>query len=344
VIHFPGPVPSLRASLSAAFLLIALPATPPPTPDPRVEAEYQTGLHLLARQKADEAREAFRRADQLAGGSCFRCLEGLAAAESRRGDYPGAIDASKRAEKAARTPEESARAANQLGLALSAGKDTDRGQLAEAEAAFRSALQSDGKLTAVIYNLASVLLKEGKTKEGLARLDDFLRLEPEGPRAALARTLRRSPHRFGEPLAPDFTVTTLKGDKLSLAGLGGKVVLMDFWATWCEPCRLALPELKTLQAQMRGEPFALVSCSADTNGSMLRNFVDKEQMTWAQFWDQDRALARTFSVTSYPSYYLIDPDGVVIATIRGWSPKTGDEIARQVRQAVTAARSAKRKS
>ena len=333
-----------RLALAAAALLIGSPA-PGASPGPAAEAELRNAFRLLAEQRVQEARDAFKNAEQISDGTCFRCLEGLAAAESRLGNYDAAIAASNDAAKAASTPEESARAANQLGLALAAKAGKSGPELAQAEAAYRKALElAPDKLNAVVYNLATVLLRQGKRKEGLEQLDEFLRVEPEGQRAAQARTLKRIPYRAGETPAPDFTVETLSGGKLSLAGLAGKVVLVDFWATWCGPCRLALPELQTLAAKMKREPFELVSVSADRYLSTLRDFVSKNKMTWPQLWDEKGELARNFSVASYPSYFLIDPDGVLISNIRGWSPEIGQEIAKNVRDAVDRAKAGKKKS
>ena len=342
---------SRRAVLVLFFAAAAAPVrpqSPPPPEDPRITGQIQDALHLLAAQRFEEARDAFRAADKDAGGRCFRCLEGLAAAELRLGNPDRAAAAANAAAKIAHSSDEAARAQNQLGLALAgkAGNDgKDKAALAESEAAYKKAVQlSGGSLNAARYNLAIVQLREGKRSEGLQTLDDFLAKEPEGPRAAQARTLRRLPHRAGELLAPDFAVATLAGGKLSLKDLAGKVVLVDFWATWCGPCRLALPELKALHDQMKGQPFEILSVSADRELSALQDYVAKNEMTWPQTWDSRGELAHAFSIPSYPSYYLLDPEGAVVYTAHGWSPRSGEEIASEARKAVRAAKAGKRSS
>jgi len=339
---------SSRLGVLISLLLAAAPSVRPQTPpappeDPRTTGQIQDALRLLAAQRIEEARDAFRAADKDAGGKCFRCLEGLAAAELRLGNADKAAAAANAAAKIAHSSDESARAQNQLGLALAAKAGKDKAGLAGSEAAYKKAVQlSGGSLNAARYNLAIVLLREGKTGEGLQTLDDFLAKEPEGPRAAQAHTLRRVPHRAGELLAPDFTVATLAGAKVSLKDLAGKVVLIDFWATWCGPCRLALPELKTLRKQMEGQPFEILSISADRELSALQDYVAKNEMTWPQTWDSRGELAHAFSIPSYPSYYLLDPEGAVVYSAHGWSPRSGEEIASEARKAVRAAKAGKK--
>ncbi|HSN86710.1 MAG TPA: TlpA disulfide reductase family protein, partial [Thermoanaerobaculia bacterium] len=142
-------------------------------------------------------------------------------------------------------------------------------------------------------------------------------LLPDGAAAAKAQV--------GSP-APQVSLATLDGTTLTNADLKGKVVLLDFWATWCKPCVMALPELKALSEEMAGEPFVLVSLSADKNKSMLEKFVKKHGMTWPQFWDPKMEVTyRTFGVDSFPTYIVLDAEGDVVLRHRGWAPKRTDQ-------------------
>ncbi len=114
-------------------------------------------------------------------------------------------------------------------------------------------------------------------------------------------------------------------------------MLLDFWATWCEPCVQALPELKTLAMEKSGEPFVLVSVSADEDRAALEAFVTKNQMSWKQCWDETDQSKSLFGVTAFPSYLLLDPEGAVLYSSAGSSfrgtTRLFSEVDRAIRQA-----------
>jgi thiol-disulfide isomerase/thioredoxin len=102
--------------------------------------------------------------------------------------------------------------------------------------------------------------------------------------------------------------------------LRGKVVLLDFWASWCGPCRNALPNLKRLQAVYGGADFVLVSVSEDDDESAWRAFVSSHGMTWAQRLDSDGSLQQQYGVNALPTYVLLGRDGSVVQKIVGEAP------------------------
>ncbi|MGB7282773.1 MAG: TlpA disulfide reductase family protein [Candidatus Acidiferrum sp.] len=103
----------------------------------------------------------------------------------------------------------------------------------------------------------------------------------------------------------------------------GKVVLLDFWASWCGPCRSALPNLKKLQAVYGGD-FVVVSISEDDDESAWRNFVANHQMSWPQRLDAGRSLQHQYGVNGLPTYVLIGRDGSVIRKF------VGEELAESI--------------
>lgn len=125
--------------------------------------------------------------------------------------------------------------------------------------------------------------------------------------------------KIGDPVPP-FSLQTLDGKTLDIASLKGKVVLLDFWATWCGPCRQAMPELKTLFQQNSGKPLVVVSVSADQDIKAPAEFARTNGMTWMQAWDgTGKVIGGVFGIDSLPSYVVIDADGRIAYLMRGWA-------------------------
>jgi thiol-disulfide isomerase/thioredoxin len=118
-------------------------------------------------------------------------------------------------------------------------------------------------------------------------------------------------------LAPDFRLTTLDGKPLSLKSYRGKYVLLDFWATWCAPCRQELPHLKELHKKFGTDKrFELVSLSLDNERTAPRDFAKKEGIPWVQGFlgkTVDSAVTADYGVTGIPAIFLIGPDGRIVA-------------------------------
>jgi thiol-disulfide isomerase/thioredoxin len=106
----------------------------------------------------------------------------------------------------------------------------------------------------------------------------------------------------------------------SLEDFKGKVVLLDFWASWCGPCRDALPKVRQLQSVYSGEDFAVVSVSEDDDQNSWKSFVASHGMTWAQRFDGDNSFLKTYQVRALPTYVLIGKDGQEVRRFEGEDP------------------------
>jgi thiol-disulfide isomerase/thioredoxin len=114
-------------------------------------------------------------------------------------------------------------------------------------------------------------------------------------------------------MAPAFAVNTLDGQHVSLDDLTGKVVLIDFWATWCGPCREALPHMQQIAKKFQGQPLVVLSVSLDSDEQKWKDFVAKNSMTWVHYRDGGFTgpVASMFGVKAIPQTFTIDADGVL---------------------------------
>lgn len=121
--------------------------------------------------------------------------------------------------------------------------------------------------------------------------------------------------------APDFALPTITGDTLRLSDYRGKIVLLDFWATWCGPCRSELPHVREAYQRYHPRGFEIVGVSLDQTPEKLKEFIKANDMTWPQIFQGRGAmtpLKQSYMVKSIPSTFLLDRDGRVVATqLRG---------------------------
>jgi thiol-disulfide isomerase/thioredoxin len=158
----------------------------------------------------------------------------------------------------------------------------------------------------------------------------------------LALALPLSAGAPGRARVPPFTLTTLDGKPVRSSDLRGKVVLLDFWATWCIPCVKGLPDLKALAKRMSGEPFVLVGVSEDARREDAAAFVRKHGLSWMQAWDGESDLgSQLFKVETLPTQVLLDHEGAFVYRQSGWAPgRSASAMEAQVVKAVAEARKA----
>ncbi len=131
---------------------------------------------------------------------------------------------------------------------------------------------------------------------------------------------------------PDFNVKDLDGKPLSVSGEKGKVVMLDFWATWCPPCRAELPNVIATYEKHHAQGFEIIGISLDQDRDKLTSFIKEKGMAWPQYFDGQgwqNKLAMRYGVQSIPMTYLLDKDGKIIG-----SELRGEELEAAVAKAV----------
>lgn len=110
----------------------------------------------------------------------------------------------------------------------------------------------------------------------------------------------------------DFTLTDLEGKTWTLQGLHGKVVLVNFWATWCPPCRKEMPDLETLYQEFKGQGFLILAIS-DEDISKVQHFIVKQHTTYPILLDPGSKVHKLFQVEGIPRSFVYSRDGKLVA-------------------------------
>lgn len=117
----------------------------------------------------------------------------------------------------------------------------------------------------------------------------------------------------GKP-APEFSLADLNGNAVRLANLKGKVVFVNVWATWCEPCRQEMPSMQALYDTLGGGDFTMLAVNSDQSGrDVVENFVATHKLTFPVLPDPDLQVAGRYKVTGYPETFVIDRNGTIVA-------------------------------
>jgi peroxiredoxin len=117
-------------------------------------------------------------------------------------------------------------------------------------------------------------------------------------------------------IAPDFTQNQVDGTAMNLSDLRGKVVLVDFWASWCRPCRKANPEVVALYNKYKDQDFEIIGVSLDRNKGAWEKAIEVDKLTWYHVSDLkgwQNAVAQLYGVRSVPQTFLLDAEGRIIA-------------------------------
>ena len=318
-----------------------------PAADPKFAAAMLQGDTLFRERKFEEALDAYKTANNIAGKKSARALLSIARAYHGLGAFKSEADSCLEGLKFTGADQALEGALhNQRGLAiLDLAQSTENPKIVkDAEAEFRSALVLPNPPVVNWYNLGVSLMRQGRDDVGIAAMRTFVEHAGRAPEVAEAQRIIENPRRARVIYSPEFSFTTMSGEFVSLKDLKGKTLLLDFWGTWCGPCLMATPTLVNLYRKFSkpssdGTPAAFemlgISSDARQDEAKLREYVGKNSMLWPQHHDASRAIHRMFDITSFPTYFVIDAEGIIRGRMNGWNPaETGQRIDSAIKTAM----------
>ena len=133
--------------------------------------------------------------------------------------------------------------------------------------------------------------------------------------------------------APDFTLKDLYGNSVSLQDLRGKVVFLNFWATWCPPCRLEMPTMEELHKEFGDQGLVILAINYRENPAEIKAFFEQHQLTFPALLDPEGKVLDLYKAWSLPTTYLINKNGEIVGKVigyRDWHSKQARAFFRKV--------------
>lgn len=292
-------------------------------PSPSFHPDLATRQEINAARAAPDAATQiahWKQAASLSANTCPECFERVATLSFRTGLWEQAISAAVEFERLSPLPTDQAYAEllhGSAALHLNADQPTPR-ELAEADTAFKAAIAHDPGLRSALYLDGRALAALHRDNEAREAFTHYIQIAPASDAyRARAGNYLANLKLARASMAPPFAVATADGKTVTLADLHGRVVLLDFWATWCVPCRQLLPKLQQIAAQFQHQPFTLLSISWDEDTGAWQKFTAENHMSWPQVLDTDHRLSSIYGVESLPHYFTIDADGALQSEVIG---------------------------
>ncbi len=284
--------------------------------DPKARKTFAEAVEWQHKNASGEAIDQYRKANKQDGGHCTECLKRAYSLALNDGLYDQAADVARDWLATSATDAEKGFNHYRLAIALQRKGIADKKDKCFSDSCdeFKASADLMPSLSLTHYMRGVSLAHLHQDDAARAEFDAFLKQDKQNP------DMRQRATRYMEnielaraKMAPPFSVTTIDGNHISMDDLAGKVVLLDFWATWCGPCREALPHVRQIAQKFAGQPFVVLSVSLDNDDAKWRDFVAKNGMTWTQYRDGGFTgqLSRQFNVQAIPATFTIDADGVV---------------------------------
>ena len=115
----------------------------------------------------------------------------------------------------------------------------------------------------------------------------------------------------------DFALRDLTGKTVSLSDYEGEFVFLNFWATWCPPCREEMPSMEVLHERTKGMPFRIVAVNVGEDQQTVASFIEREGYTFPVLLDESSGVSQNYSVRGIPTSYFITPDGLIVGMLVG---------------------------
>lgn len=142
--------------------------------------------------------------------------------------------------------------------------------------------------------------------------------EAEEPSELQDRLMELGFQVFREPVeAPDFTLKDLGGEDVSLSSFRGKLLFLNFWATWCGPCRVEMPSMQVMYETLDGYDFEILAVDLQESERTVKNFIEKEGFTFPVVLDKNGQVGAQYGARSIPTTYLINSDGNAVGFLIG---------------------------
>jgi peroxiredoxin len=139
------------------------------------------------------------------------------------------------------------------------------------------------------------------------------------------------PEMLGKP-APEFRLKDVDGRETTLASLRGKTVLLDFWATWCAPCRGSMPDVQTLSDQFQAQGLVVLGIDTNESAELAREYFAEQKFSFANLLGSGSDVMKDYGANGIPRVVLIDKDGVVRYAHTGWG--SGMDLTAEVKKLV----------